>query len=105
MGKVVEFRGRQGVSRVGAEAGAGSDKPCSGEVDALGEALALAMEGLRAAESNAEVARLGGVVARLCDSIGRAKLAAQKLSSENGDAENIYTRFEQALREMGRGER
>lgn len=71
------------------------------ELEALRSSLKLACQSLNMAD--ADVARLGGLVARLCDSIVRAALAQRKLAASD-DTGLLRAEIQRILREVGLGE-
>ncbi len=73
-----------------------------GEVAALREALGQAKAGLRSDEG--DVTKLGGLVARLSDSIVRALLAQKKLAADGDGGTWLRAEFERVLRALGAGE-
>jgi hypothetical protein len=70
-----------------------------GEIGALREALEQVMGGMKGGE--ADLAKMGGVAARLTDSIGKALLAEQKLSAGNNRANRLHEEFARVLRDLG----
>jgi hypothetical protein len=70
-----------------------------GEIGALREALEQVMDSMKSGE--ADLAKMGGVAARLSDSIGKALLAEQKLSAGNNRANRLHEEFARVLRDLG----
>lgn len=76
------------------------------EIRALRAALETARRGLESAEGGEgdanDVAKMGALMARLSDSIGRALLAQQKLSSGNDQEARIRAELDHVLRVIER---
>lgn len=70
-----------------------------GEIGALREALEQVMASMTSGE--ADLAKMGGVAARLSDAIGKALLAEQKLSADNNRANRLHEEFARVLRDLG----
>ncbi|HYP40689.1 MAG TPA: hypothetical protein VEX13_10055 [Chloroflexia bacterium] len=70
-----------------------------GEIGALREALEQVMDSMKGGE--ADLAKMGGVAARLSDSIGKALLTEQKLSAGNNRANRLHEEFARVLRDLG----
>lgn len=87
---------------------ASSAKTLQGELEALRAALRQAreeMEGLRRmGAEEGEIAKLGSVVARICDSITRALLAQQRLEGQGEVSARVRAEWDRVLRAMGLGE-
>lgn len=73
------------------------------EIATLRVALAQVTKSMKAGEEDA--ARLGSVTAKLSDSIVRALVAQQKLSSQDEGFTWLRAQFDRMLRELGYGER
>ena len=73
-----------------------------GEIKGLRESLEVARERLEDGEE--DFARIGSVVARLTDSVGRALLAQSKLAAEGDRTSQLHAETTRLLREMGLGE-
>lgn len=70
-----------------------------GEIGALREALEQVIDSMKGGE--ADLAKMGGVAARLSDSIGKALLAEQKLSAGNNRTNRLHEEFARVLRDLG----
>lgn len=78
------------------------DMSLAGEIVGLRESLELARD--RMASGEEDFAKMGSVVARLSDSVGRALLAQSKLSAEGDRTSRLHAETDRVLREMGLGE-
>jgi hypothetical protein len=72
------------------------------EIKGLRDALRLARERLDSGEE--DVVKVGAVVARLTDSVGRALVAQSKLAGEGDGARVLRAEIDRLLRELGLGE-
>jgi len=76
------------------------------EIRALQAALAMARRNMESAEEGngeaGDVAKMGALIARLSDSIGRALLAQQKLSSGKDPVARIRAELDHVLRVIER---
>jgi uncharacterized membrane protein len=89
------------------EDGAPAAESLLGEIAALRCALGIAQESLldQGAEAEpADIARLGGVIARLSDAIVRATLAQPKLSATGDQIAELQFEVKRIFRAMGWGE-
>ena len=78
-----------------------------GEITILRRALDVSQKCLSAqgeAGGPADIARLGGVMARLSDSIVRATLAEQKLAGAGDDMAEVQAEIKRIFRAIGWGE-
>jgi hypothetical protein len=78
-----------------------------GEITTLRSALHISQECLSAQGAGgepADIARLGGVVARLSDAIVRATLAEQKLAGAGDDMAEVQAEIKRIFRAIGWGE-
>ena len=82
-----------------AETGKGEKGSLHKEVGALREALKQVMDSMKSGEC--DLAKMGGVAARLSDSIGKALLIEQKLSVDNSRANRLHEEFARVLRDLG----
>ena len=76
------------------------------EIEALRAALRMVRRNMESAEDEngdaGDVAKMGALVARLSDSIGRALLAQKKLSSGNDQVARIRAELDHVLRVIER---
>jgi hypothetical protein len=91
------------INRGGKCGGAATEKvekaSLQGEISALRDALEQVMDSMKGGE--ADLAKMGGVAARLSDSIGKALLAEQKLSAGNNRTNRLHEEFIRVLRDLG----
>lgn len=73
-----------------------------GEIAGLRESLKLAQD--RMEEDDEDLVKVGAVVARLTDSVGRALLAQSKLAGEGDGSTRLRAETDRLLRELGLGE-
>ena len=97
MGEICSINTRKKCGK--AETGKAEKASLHNEVDALREALKQVMDSVKSGEC--DLAKMGGVAARLSDSIGKALLAEQKLSVDNGRANRLHEEFARVLRDLG----
>jgi hypothetical protein len=91
----------------GARDGAQAIQSLRGEITILRSAMYIAQECLSAQGEGgapADIARLGGVMARLSDAIVRATLAEQKLAGAGDDMAEVQAEIKRIFRAMGWGE-
>jgi hypothetical protein len=75
------------------------------ELKTLRDALEMAFRDMQEATESADRAKFGSLVAKLTDSIVRARLAEKKHGTEEEDSfAELRRGFERRLREIGRGE-
>lgn len=98
-------------SPITANARAGSRAPAAGslreEIATLRGALCISRKSLLSQGPGgepADIARLGGVIARLSDAIVRATLAEQKLGSAGDDMAEVQAEIKRIFRAIGWGE-
>ncbi len=90
--------------KVGRNKGEDAGMSLAEEIRGLREALRQARERMQSGLDDAEVARMGTLVARLSDSLGRALLAQGKLLGEGDRSAWLRAETDRLLREMGLGE-
>jgi hypothetical protein len=74
-------------------------QPLNKEIKTLRAALEITRRSMESCQDEqAELARMGGLLARLCDSLTRALLAQQKLASGKDDASGAKAELERLLR-------